>query len=42
MTYFNPKIYNKQNLKKEDRRELEYYNNMFLNVIDSALTDAHD
>ena len=42
MTYFNPRIYNKQNLKEKDRKELEYYNNMFLNVIDSALTDEHD
>lgn len=28
MTYFDPKIYNKQNLKDKDREELEYYNEL--------------
>ena len=36
MTYFDPKIYNKQNLKSEDRKELEYWNDVFHHVIYNA------
>ena len=36
MSYFNPKIYNKQNLKDEDRQEIEFY----FGVIDNALRCA--
>lgn len=39
MTYFNPKIYNKDNLKDEDLRELEYWNEVFTNVIDNSFDD---
>ena len=40
MTYFDPKIYNKQNLKDKDREELEYYNELFISVIDNAYFDV--
>lgn len=33
MTYFNPAIFNKENLKEKDRKELEYYEDVFKNVI---------
>ena len=36
MSYFNPKMYNKQNLKDEDRQEIEFY----FGVIDNALRCA--
>lgn len=34
MTYFDPHIYNKQNLKKEDREEIDYWECIILNAID--------
>ncbi len=40
MTYFNPKIYNKQNLKEKDRKELEYWNDVFTNIIENAKFDC--
>ena len=36
MTYFNPRIYNKQNLKEKDRKELEYWKEVFDSVIENA------
>ncbi len=39
MSYYNPKIYNKQNLKEKDLRELEYYEGMFHNAIENVLCD---
>ena len=39
MTYFNPKIFCKQNLKESDRKELEYWNQAFDNVINNAEFD---
>ena len=39
MTYFNPKIFNKNNLKEKDRKELEYYDSLAKNCIDATLED---
>ncbi len=39
MTYFNPAIYNKENLRSRDRKELEYYQEVFNNVITNSQTD---
>ena len=39
MTYFNPKIFCKQNLKESDRKELEYWKQTFDNVINNAEFD---
>lgn len=39
MTYFNPKIYNKQNLRNADRKELDFWNDTFKNVIESGCDD---
>ena len=36
MSFFNPRIYNKQNLKNEDRKELEYWHDVFSNMIENA------
>lgn len=36
MTYFNPKIFNKNNLKAEDRTELDFWNGEVQNLIDNA------
>ena len=36
MTYYNSKIYNKQNLKEKDLHELEYWNSVFTNVIETT------
>lgn len=33
MTYFNPEIYNKHNLKKRDRDEIEFYAELIKNVL---------
>lgn len=38
MSYFDPEIYNKQNLKPEDRSELDFVQSMINDVIDSALS----
>lgn len=37
MTYFNPEIYCKQNLKDEDREKLEYYQEIFESVIENSV-----
>ena len=42
MSYYEPKIYNKQNLKEKDLRELEYYEGMFHNAIENTLSDYDD
>lgn len=34
MSYYNPKIFNKQNLKAEDRQELDFWNGEFLNCVE--------
>jgi mRNA deadenylase 3'-5' endonuclease subunit Ccr4 len=39
MTYFNPKIYCKQNLKESDRKEFEYWKQSFDNAIYNAEFD---
>ena len=39
MTYFNPKIFCKQNLKESDRKELEYWKQSFDNLICNAEFD---
>ena len=39
MSYFNPKIFCKQNLKDADRKELEYWKQVFDNVINNAEFD---
>lgn len=42
MTYFNPKIFNKQNLKEKDRKELECWNNEVMFHIDSVRSDFEE
>lgn len=42
MSYFNPRIYNKENLKEDDRRELEFWRDQFHNVIENAKDSALD
>lgn len=39
MSCYNPKIYNKQNLKEKDLRELEYYEGVFHTLIDNVVED---
>ena len=39
MTYFNPAIYNKENLRKNDRKQLEYCEQVFKNVIMNTKAD---
>lgn len=41
MSYYNPKIYCKQNLKDDDRNELEYWNDVFMNIIESEQTEYY-
>lgn len=36
MSYFNPKIYNKQNLKEDDLSELSYWETVFRNLIENT------
>lgn len=36
MTYFDPEIYCKQNLKEKDRKELEFYQERFESVIENS------
>ncbi len=36
MTYFNPEIYNKHNLKKSDRQEVEFYAELIKNTLLNA------
>lgn len=36
MSYYNPKIFNKQNLKAEDRTELDYWDGVVKNLILNA------
>lgn len=37
MSYFNPKVYNRENLTDADRRELDYWHDVFMSTIDGAL-----
>lgn len=39
MTYFDPHIYNRENLKPRDRAELDYWLNAFNNAIYNATYD---
>lgn len=32
MTYFNPKIYNRENLKEEDRDELDFWRDKIISI----------
>ena len=36
MSSYNPKIFNKQNLKEEDRTELDFWNGEVLNCIENT------
>lgn len=36
MSYFDSKIYNKQNLKTQDRRELDYWEQAFLSAMENS------
>ena len=36
MSYFDPKIYNLENLKEKDRKELEFWCNTCLGIVSSA------
>lgn len=36
MTYFDPAIFNKQNLKPKDRKELDFWEDIFKNVISTT------
>ena len=42
MTYFYPKIYNKNNLKEKDRKELDYIKNFLDNVIENTKEQYED
>lgn len=46
MSYFDPKIYNKQNLHEKDRAELSYwaeaFNNVIGNSVDQFLSEFKD
>lgn len=42
MTYFDPKIYCKQNLLDEDRRELEFWHDEILGMIEGAKPDEFE
>ena len=37
MSYFNPKVYNRENLTDADRRELDYWHDVFMSTVDGAL-----
>lgn len=39
MSYFNPKIFNRENLNDKDRAELDYWHDEFDNVIENAFDD---
>lgn len=39
MSFFNPKIYNKENLKEDDLSELEYWDNQFKTIIEDCRTE---
>lgn len=39
MTYFNPKYYCKQNLKEDDKRELDFWCGEILSLIENAESD---
>lgn len=36
MSFYNPKIFNKNNLKPEDRTELDFWNGEFLNCVENT------
>ena len=40
MTYFNPKIYCKENLSESDKKDLDFYEQIFINVIENAKFEA--
>lgn len=40
MTYFNPKVYNRENLKEKDKHELDFYFRMVMNAIYNAEFDS--
>lgn len=40
MTYFDPRIFNKENLKEKDLLELQYYYDTVMNCIENALWDS--
>ena len=42
MTYFDPKIYCKQNLLDADRRELEFWHDEILGMIEGAKPDEFE
>jgi hypothetical protein len=42
MSYYDPHIYNKQNLKEKDLKELSYYEGEFCNAVESAKEDYLD
>lgn len=39
MSYFNPKIFNRENLNDQDRAKLDYWHDEFDNVIENAFDD---
>lgn len=39
MSYFDPKIYNKNNLHEADKKELDYWESVFINLIENTLFD---
>lgn len=40
MSYFDPEIYNEDNLKEQDKREIQFWRDSFLMDIDNALKDV--
>lgn len=42
MTYFNPKIFCKQNLKERDLNELEFWKSEFDNCVENTLANEQD
>lgn len=42
MSYYNPKVYNKQNLKEADRKELDYYYEKIFACIDNVVEDHYE
>lgn len=37
MSYYNPEVYNEDNLKEQDKREIQFWRESFYNEIDNAL-----
>lgn len=42
MTWFNPMIFNRENLKNKDRLELDYWYDTFLNVIEQTVLEQDE